>query len=258
MHQCGLLLLFRQYLGIGESRLLRADFCMKHLLCPLCAAARASKLLRRYVPAVFGSTDVQHYMLTLTWPSGADLNECLRIGQEAVGKLWERKRRKGQGPLKHVLGMICSTEVTRTAAGWHPHFHVLVTLPRRTRIDISFLRQEWTKLTAGRQIRIDPIKQESDLIEVLKYALKPIDFKADRAVDQQIRDRVEAFVELRGKRLLRSFGCYFGMDTEPDKLTDDELDLPYIDYIFRWADRGYRIEASDRFNAEGHHTMAYI
>jgi hypothetical protein len=259
MHHCGLLLHFRQYVGVPDARLIKADFCMKHLLCPLCSAARAHKLLRRYTPAVFGQQGVNHFMVTHTWPSGSDLGERLALGQDGLAKLWMRKKRKNQGPFKDVLGMISSTEVTKGEAGWHPHFHNLVTLPKGKRIDVVYLRQEWDKLTGGRQIRIDPIKSESDLVEVLKYALKPLDLtKKTGIIEDQIRDRVQAFVELSGRRLLRSYGCYFGMDVEPDKLTEEELDLPFLDFMFRWCDRSYRVVKLDRFSAEGRHLESLV
>ena len=92
-----------------------------------------------------------------------------------MGKLWNRKRKRLTGPFKAVLGAIVSTEVTKGPAGWHPHFHVLLSMRRTQRVDVNELREEWCKLTGGRQIRLDVLKTDSDVVEVFKYAVKPVD-----------------------------------------------------------------------------------
>jgi hypothetical protein len=46
---CGDYLAFRHYFTIDKVRLHGASFCMKHLLCPLCAIRRGSKALKAYL-----------------------------------------------------------------------------------------------------------------------------------------------------------------------------------------------------------------
>jgi hypothetical protein len=40
---------FRHYFTIDKVRLHGASFCMKHLLCPLCAIRRGAKALKAYL-----------------------------------------------------------------------------------------------------------------------------------------------------------------------------------------------------------------
>jgi hypothetical protein len=46
---CGDYLLFRHYFTIDAVRLHAASFCMKHLLCPLCAIRRGAKAMKAYL-----------------------------------------------------------------------------------------------------------------------------------------------------------------------------------------------------------------
>src|SRR5665811_1256094 len=46
---CGDYLAFKHYYTVGKVRLTGANFCMVHLLCPLCAIRRGSKTLEAYV-----------------------------------------------------------------------------------------------------------------------------------------------------------------------------------------------------------------
>ncbi|MGI2068415.1 hypothetical protein, partial [Shewanella sp. MF08487] len=49
LEDCGNWLVFRNYYTVGETRLAKARFCMKHLLCPLCAIRRGAKSLAAYL-----------------------------------------------------------------------------------------------------------------------------------------------------------------------------------------------------------------
>jgi hypothetical protein len=49
LSECGDYLAFRHYFTIDKVRLHGASFCMKHLLCPLCAIRRGSKALKAYL-----------------------------------------------------------------------------------------------------------------------------------------------------------------------------------------------------------------
>ena len=48
-----------------------------------------------------------------------------------------------------------------------------------------------------------------------------------------------AYRTLKGKRLTRAYGCFFGLEL-PEKLDEDPMDGPYIETLYRWTkSRGY-------------------
>lgn len=254
---CGRFLSFRQYLDTGKLSLLSGNYCNKHLLCPCCSAARSRRLLARWLPVVFNprfEDRTRHYLLTLTWPppqvsdsdaAGAtSLKQNLAVGLEAWGKLWGRRRKKLQGPFADVLGAILAVEVTSgNGAGWHPHFHILLTCPRNKRVDANELRAEWTKLTGGRQLRIDVLRSQLDLVEAFKYAVKPVDVDASGVVDTKgVMDRYRIYTALQGARLIRGVGCYHGVKEE-DLDTPETVDDfgSWVDLVFEWTGHSYQL-----------------
>lgn len=266
---CGTWLKFREYLRTGRVQLSEANFCDAHLLCVLCAAARSRYLVARYLPSIFSDPSLGHYFLTLTFPpsarpvrdpSGAPADEAeiaslrsmLALGECAIRKLWERRRRKSQGPFRDVSGMIVSTEVSREGAGvdngWHVHFHCVVSLPRGKRVDASELRREWFKLTQGKQLHLDPLKGSNDLREAFKYAFKPLDVSGDgRAYENGLKWRLLAFKGLRRQRLIRSYGCYHGLgDVEPsESVGSDPSDLgDWLEWLARWMGDSYFVQSA--------------
>ena len=170
--------------------------------------------------------------------------DSLSVGLSGVNRLWERRRRKHSGPLRELLGLVLSTEVSFNAEhGWHVHFHGVYTVPATSPgIDVNELRPEWERLTGGRQLRLDHISSEMDLLEVFKYSVKPSDLVKGVAgvVDRQaVASRVAAWYALRGKRLIRSFGCYHGLgDVEnlSQEITPPEhLNEPYSEWLAKWS-----------------------
>ena len=68
-------------------------------------------------------------------------------------------------------------------------------------------------------------------LEVFKYAVK--------FSDLPLNDNWQGFLELSHKRLVFSFGEFWGVQV-PDSLTDEPLDdLPFVDLLFRYFDGGY-------------------
>lgn len=259
LHSCGRYLAFNQYLFSGQVKLASGNFCNLHMLCPCCAAARSRRLLARWLPLVFNpryENRVTHYLLTLTWPppsetacpsdgaASGDLKANLAVGQRAWVKLWKRKTNRRSGPLADVSGAILATEVTRGPSGkWHPHFHVLVTMPRNRRISAALLREEWKKLTGGVFVNLKVLRQETDVIEVFKYAVKPADLGKDGEIDSPgVITRYEIWSALKGARLIRGFGCYYGGQeedlTQPETL---EQSGAYIELIFKWMGGNYSL-----------------
>ncbi len=254
---CGHYLEFRNYLETGSVKLSSGNYCNMHMLCPCCAAARSRRLLAKYLPLLFDtrhSYSRRHYMLTLTWPPPSetlaseagpgDLKASLAIGIKAWGKLWKRRTNRRTGPLWSVLGAILSVEVTKGPSGkWHPHFHVLVTMPRKSRISAVELREEWDILTGGRQLRLDPLLQESDVVEVFKYAVKPADLdKCGHTSTDGVRTRYQIYQALKGARLIRGFGCYYNVQDVDLRERESVEDLgKWLDLIFRWSGSDYEL-----------------
>lgn len=255
---CGRFLIFREYLFSGQVKLHSGSYCNMHMLCPCCAAARSRRMLARWLPVVFDSRHqdrVRHYLLTLTWPpprvplavaAGPEaekylLRRNLDVGIKAWGKLWKRRKNRSTGPLNAVLGAILATEVTQGPAGWHPHFHILVTLPRKCRINAADLRQDWCTLTGGRQIRLDPLVRESDVVEVFKYAVKPADLDKQGGVDRAgVMIRHQVWSSLRGARLIRGFGGYYNVEEEDLTQPETVEDIgDWLELVFQWMGKSY-------------------
>jgi hypothetical protein len=246
MKSCGAWLLLREYLDHGQVRLLRANFCMKRNLCTMCDAANARRIYADLLPKVLAlkSVRMQSYMLTLTVRNGPDLLALIKLIFDSIQKLWNRKKIKGTGPFRHVTGMVVSMEITRNRVTrhWHPHVHCLVTCSPGRWVDAVEMREEWMSYTGANQIDLKALGDPAtDLLELLKYMLKPGDLYEDGSKNAgnslSKADRVEAWHLLRKKRLRRSYGLYKGFLN--DLLTESELDGAYLDWLARWMTCGY-------------------
>jgi hypothetical protein len=252
---CGRYLAFRKFHETGQADLLSGNFCNQHLLCVACAAARASRLWTKWQPIIQAFPENDLYMLNLTWPPPdaklasaagpcAELKANIAIGLAGWGKLWGNRKKHRRGPLAGVLGAILAMEVTKNPAGWHPHFHCIVMLPRSHRVEVVDLRSAWTKETRGRQIKLSRIYSDKDLREVFKYSVKPEDLTQNGQVNAMaVQDRYHAYQVLKGKRLIRGYGAFHGVKDIVDlnaeeELTDGELG-DSIDLFFRWSGSNY-------------------
>lgn len=241
MKACGDYLMFRHYFTVDEVRLHGASFCMKHLLCPLCAIRRGSKALKAYLdrweviraekPAL------RPFLVTLTVKDGPDLAERFKHLHKAQRELWMTKHRGRGSVLDGVQGAVWSYEVKRGSGSgqWHPHLHMIAlaeTEPSQER-----LRREWSEITGDSfMCDVRPIEgdQAEGFMEVFKYAVK--------FSDQPPADTWHAFTVLRAKRLLGSAGCFRGVDV-PESLLDEALEgLPYVELFYRYlAGKGYSL-----------------
>lgn len=243
VHTCGDYLLFRHFFTVDEVRLHAAQFCKKHLLCPLCAIRRGAKALAAYL-ARFEVVKAQNpslkpFLVTLTVKDGDDLAERFKHLQKAQHELWKRRSRGRGCALDCVAGAVWSYEVKRGQGSglWHPHLHMVALA--ETEPDQQQLAQEWHSITGDSFIvDVRPIDQDdpvSGFIEVFKYAVK--------FSDQGPQDTVHAWETLRGRRLLASSGKFRGV-VVPDELTDsiEDLDgLPYVDLFYRFfGSQGYQ------------------
>ena len=271
--QCGDFLKFRDYYTVEQVRLVKAHFCKQHLLCPLCAIRRASKMIGTYAERIqylLGQNPrLKASMLTLTVKDSADLLERVQHLQAAMKKLSQtirhaKHRKKIVSEFGKILGYAGAIEVTRGKGSglWHPHIHMIVLheedfLPAldhegRERFAIikkgkrkgqkqiiPALADEWQAMT-GDSFVVDvqpignPEEVGADLVEVFKYALKFSSMNPAHVVD--------AWLTLSGKRLVVAGGILWGLKV-PKELTDQPLDeLPYIELLYRFVGTGYTLE----------------
>ena len=238
---CGDYLLFRHYFTVDQVRLHAARFCMKHLLCPLCAIRRGAKALQAYLPRYEAvraqNTALRPFLVTLTVKDGPDLGERFRHLHAAQRELWMRKHRGRGCSLDLVEAAVWSYEVKRGAGSglWHPHLHMVALAGQQP--DPLRLACEWRVITGDSFIvdvrPIDEADPASGFLEVFKYALK--------FSDMEPADTWHAFQVLKGRRLVASAGLFRGIDI-PEQLTDEPLDdLPFVELFYRYLAGGYSI-----------------
>lgn len=245
MATCGHYLGFKHYFTVNKVRLTAARFCKVHLLCPLCAIRRGSKLVEtlveKYAVVMAENPGLQMYMLTLTVKNGPDLVERHEHLKSAYQRLLLRRRqylKRGTGwtEFAKVEGWVGSFETTKPG-DWHPHLHLMIFT--KERLNASALKREWLSITGDSHVlRLDPARHPQDpaqdFLEVAKYALKFGDLSPS--------DNLDAYEALRGRRLFVSGGLFWGVEV-PDAGLDGELDgLPYFEMIYKFiAGSGYNI-----------------
>ena len=260
LYGCGSYLRFRHYLSHQQTRLVESRSCDLSLLCPLCAIRRGARLLRRYLERcqhLAGAHDF--YAVTLTVKNGPDLAERYQHLMQSWNRL-NKRAKKGYGAFADASGAFCSVEFTKSAAGWHPHMHAIWAMPKgapplRWGKD-SQLGLDWLAVTGDSYIvhaqRVSAEAREgaplagegvpaaaaatdplvTALCECLKYALK---FSS-----LGLEENFEAYRTLRGRRLTRAYGCFYGLEIPNEPLDDDQLDGPYLEWLYRFAgSRGY-------------------
>ena len=79
LNECGNYLLFKNFYTLGEIKLTKIQTCGQHLLCPFCAAIRASRAVTRYVQRIdevlTQNRKLKPVLITLTVKNGSDLRE---------------------------------------------------------------------------------------------------------------------------------------------------------------------------------------
>ena len=121
LSECGNYLLFKNYFTLGEIRLSKMHSCKQHLLCPFCAALRASKAMQKYLERIDQvlqeNRNLKPVLITLTVKNGFDLAERSEHLMKSFRTLLERRRdyeKKGRGfnEFCKVQGAIYSYENT--------------------------------------------------------------------------------------------------------------------------------------------------
>ena len=242
---CANYLVFRNYYTIDEVRLHAAQFCKKHLVCPMCAIRRGAKMLKAYLAKYEqvseGFPDLRPYLVTLTVKNGDDLSDRMQHLRASMRKMTEARRNalKGQLSIEFAKssGGFHSVEVTNRGNGWHPHVHMIWLCNDKP--NQVLLSKEWEAITGDSYIvDVRPLHDPVEgFIEVCKYALK--------FSDLSLADNYHAFQVLSGMRLIDSHGCMRGV-VIPENLLDDSLDdLPYVQLLYRYfAGSGYSFMGS--------------
>jgi hypothetical protein len=247
--RCGEYLVFRHYFTIDKVRLHAAEFCKKHLLCPLCAIRRGAKSLRAYLEklelVLLDHPGLQAYMVSLTVVDGPDLQERFIHLRNAMKRMAKARRNfLGIPNRPHVefaraVGGLHSIEVKRgkNSGLWHPHVHMIWLCYEQP--DQAKLSVEWKQFTGDSFIvDVRPFYDQDDVVsgflEVFKYALK--------FSDLELEDNWDAFTKLAGNRLVDAFGVLRGVEVRDD-LTDEPLDdLPYVELFYRYmSGAGYSL-----------------
>lgn len=250
LRRCGSKLRFRHYYQRDDLRLVEARSCDKHLLCPFCAVRRMSRTLSRYMDRYHQVAEGRTpYLLTVTVKNGDDLAERFQHLKQSWQK-WTKRRRtalatgKGGTELAKMDGAVYSIETTNRGNGWHPHLHALVLVPEGVEVSLERLQAEWEGITGDSYIvDLRPVQSpETGFLEVLKYALKFGDLTPAQTW--------EAHLTLKGKRLLGSWGCFYGVP-EPETADEDPLeDEPYLELVYRWVqDSGYQLDSWEYHDA---------
>lgn len=249
--RCGEYLVFRHYFTVDQVRLHAAQFCKRHLLCPLCAIRRGAKALQAYLPryeAVRASRpDLSPFLVTLTVKDGDDLAERFQHLQAAQRELWKRKHRGRGCSVDQVEAAVWSYEVKRGSGSglWHPHLHMVALAAARP--DSAELARQWHEITGDSfVVDVRPIDQAdpvSGFLEVFKYALK--------FSDMEVEDTVAAAAVLAARRLVGSAGLFRGIEI-PEQLTDEPLDdLPFVEFFYRYLAGGYALRESSHVTGRG-------
>lgn len=244
LKHCASYLVFHEYITVDELRLVKAQTCKQHLLCPFCAMRRSGKFIAKNLPKVEQVVTENRSripaLVTFTVKNGPNLLERFNHLRRAHRRLNRRRLdhiNKGQKFTEwaKVAGGITSYEFTKKDEGdWHPHIHALVMLDDF--IDQAKLSQEWQDITGDsfivdiRRIKGKPnaggLDIASGLLEVCKYALK--------FHDMTLPDTWHAYQTLRTRRLVDSFGILRGVEI-PDNLLDDPLEgLPYVERHYQY------------------------
>ena len=241
LRECGNYLVFHHYFTLDKIDLAYASFCKKSLLCPLCAIRRGAKMLAKYLE-MFGEIIADNpsqkaYMVTLTVKDGDNLSERFNHLQNSVKAYHKGRHREHTAcEAKKASSAVWSYEVKRgkNSGSWHPHVHAIWLCEEKP--DHRKISEEWKAITKDSFIvDVTEIDQEdpiSGFLEVFKYAVK---FSS-----QSPDDTWHCFEKLSRRRLVGSFGLFYGLNSRDLDLSDDlESEAPFIELFFRYTGRNY-------------------
>ena len=156
LKECGQFLQFRNYYTVDQIKLVKAHYCNKHLLCPICAGVRAARSMKRYLERIYELMNqkrgLKPVLITLTVKNGEDLEERFEHLTSSFKTLLQRYRdfkKKGRGfnQFCKIDGAFYTTEYTynEKTKQWHPHIHIFALLNEW--IDQEELAETWHDIT---------------------------------------------------------------------------------------------------------------
>lgn len=272
---CGTWIVQRYFFQIHETRVIKANFCKKHLLCQLCALRRSALQVQTHkkkLQTVFNeNADLVPVLVTLTVKDGDSLQERFDHIDGAVSRLVKKRRNaidndRQNTVLRYVEGGTGSYEFKRGSGSdqWHPHLHQIwllkkgqfafTRLQRKKKmvwVPLEFekqLKDEWKAMTGdSHMVDVRRIELENDkdtfgaMCEAFKYALKFNELKPE--------DQIHAAEVLQGRRLQRAFGVMHGVEINENLVDDLEKELalqPYVDLVYHFNESGYvLVETTD-------------
>lgn len=248
---CGSWIHFREWIDLGESKVINANLCKKKFLCETCAIRRQAKAFAHFLPRVQNlreeRPDLIPVHITFGVVTGSSLQERFDHFFSARRRMLEATRRaasKTSNNTRHLEfskleASIRSFEVKRAKGNsdhWNVHQHILAFV--NDYIDVEKLSAEWQHFT-GDSFIVDVRKihskdgekgdLESALSEVIKYPLK---FEGLSPADAW-----EASQTFKGRRMTDALGLLRGAPPEDLETDDgiDEMSGPYRDFIAQWA-----------------------
>lgn len=243
LRDCGNWLAFRHYWSVDQVRLHRASLCRQHLVCPLCAIRRSSKMVGAYLDRFqairLDQPQLRPVMLTYTVRNGPDLAERMDHLRRGLRTLTERRRNartraKSQDcTWRHVAGAVGALEATwKAETGWHPHLHMIALCDGW--MAQKAMSREWASITGDSFVvgiqALDLADPAKGFVEALKYSVK---FSGMEPA--QVWEAAQA---LKGQRLVASLGCFRGVQV-PEELLDEPLeDLPFNELFYRYIGSG--------------------
>lgn len=172
-------------------------------VCPHCSRRRSLILAGRMQAFLVGKTGLRYVVL-------AERNvENLKEGMALLWKSWTSLRRSVRWKRK-VKGSIVALEVTRNPedGSWHPHLNVLM---EGEYFPFEELNQAWVSASEGRgHTSFIRAADEGTVHELIKYVTKVSDLlEQPRALD-------EFLTAVKGARLIRTYGTFFGIPTSDE------------------------------------------
>lgn len=271
--RCGTWVLFKRELREDARAYLAAsNFCNEYKLCPFCAIWRSARIVRTYAPKL------QHLVrerrlapisATFTVPNAEDFDDAWALLRDSIKRFLKRcknaKHRKEGNTAASVQGGIMAYEFKRGSGlgWWHIHVHSVLMLSDDGPWD-------WKRglLTAWREAvghpkavahftelhhwqGLDKTTAEdlaADLREVVKYPMKFSELGS--------RDVWEMFAKTKRQRLLKSFGCCYGLKP-PESLDESDIapdwdSVEFEELLFRYLeDAGEYVQAKSRCQDPG-------
>jgi len=246
------------------ARLQSGRFCRQDRLCAVCASLRSARLIRDYSGRV-GEVlkrerpgELKLVLATVTVRNGPDLAERAGLVRDTWSKLIERARNhakghRGSSVLSVCLGGVGSMEIKRGSGSgeWHPHMHVLLIVPAWQDADElgGELAAEWSELTNGDSFVCDvrdvrPSQSTGVLRDDLHGAFCEVFKYATKCGGNTPADSFDAWEQLKGWRLIRSFGWLYNVP-EPEQLGDavEPVTFELVERVYRCNAQGYELAA---------------